>query len=285
MDTPALKQTLAAQPQQPPWLMGLVAVQFLLLFAPTLLWLWQRWTMSVWQNGHGLLVVGLVVYLVWAELEKLKSLPISSNGWGFAILIPALILQVLDTGLHSQLLSSIALVFALLGSSLLFLGTTRTKAIAFLLLTLLLTLPIPLAFTEPLHLLLRHIATTSVAFLLKTIGIPVFASGTLLEVEGGSLMVADACSGFATLYAAVTIAILTAYFCTNTYRRILLLLIAAPLAVIVNIVRVFVLALLVNWCGLDILATAAHEISGLLTFMVALPIIFKLGQSTPVSPA
>jgi len=264
------------------WLLWLIVLQLGLLYAPTCLWLWDRWTMSVWQNGHGILVTAIVLYLVWGELQKLKSLPLSSNPWGFAILIPALLIHMLDTGMHSQLLSGIALFLSLPGLALLFLGNERTKAILFPLYTLLLTLPIPLVFTESIHLVLRHIATKSVAWLLKLFGVPVFSSGTLLEVEGGSLMVADACSGFATLYAAITIAILTAYFCNSTTRRILLLLIAAPLAIAVNIMRVLLLTLLVNWFGLDVLATSAHEISGLLTFMIALPIIFFLGQNPAI---
>jgi exosortase len=251
-----------------------------ILYAPTCLWLWDRWTMSVWQNGHGILVAALVIYLVWGELQKLKSLPQSSNPWGFAILIPALLIHMLDTGVHSQLLSGIALFLSLPGLALLFLGTERTKSILFPLSTLLLTLPIPLVFTESIHLVLRHTATKSVAWLLQLFGVPVYSSGTLLEVEGGSLMVADACSGFATLYAAMTIAILTAYFCNSMRRRILVLLIAAPLAIGVNIMRVLLLTLLVNWFGLDVLATSAHELSGLLTFVIALPIIFYLGQNS-----
>ncbi|MDD1635325.1 MAG: exosortase/archaeosortase family protein [Methylococcaceae bacterium] len=261
------------------WLLWLVAVLLGILYAPTCLWLWDRWTMSVWQNGHGILVTVVVLYLVWGELQKLKSLPLSSNPWGFAVLIPALLIHMLDTGIHSQLLSGIALFLSLPGLALLFLGNERTKAILFPLSTLFLTLPIPLVFTESMHLVLRHIATKSVAWLLNLMGVPVFSTGTLLEVEGGSLMVADACSGFATLYAAMTIAILTAYFCKSPRRRILLLLIAAPLAIGVNIMRVLLLTLLVNWFGLDVLATSAHEISGLLTFVIALPIIFYLGQN------
>lgn len=260
------------------WLFWLVIMQLGVLYAPTLIWLWGRWTMSVWHNGHGILVAALVLYLVWGELKKLKVKPLSSNVWGFAILVPALLIHMLDTGIHSQLLAAVALILSLPGLSLLFLGAERTKAILFPLATLLLTLPIPLAFTESMHLALRHIATQSVAWLLKLFGVPVFSTGTLLEVENGSLMVADACSGFSTLYAAVTIAILTAYFCNSVPRRILVLLIAAPLAIGVNIMRVLLLTLLVNWLGLDVLATSAHEISGLLTFMIALPIIFYLGQ-------
>jgi exosortase len=264
---------------QSQWLLGIIGVLLLILFMPTLLWLWSRWTMSVWQNGHGILVFALVIYLIYRELQKLNDIPASSNQWGFIILIPSLLLYMLDTGINTQLLSSFAMISSFVGLSLLFLGVLKTKAILFPLLTMVLTLPIPLVFTEAIHLMLRHIATKSVAYILSEMGIPVFTSGTLLEIEGGSLMVADACSGFATLYAAITIAILTAYFCTSTTRRIILLLIAAPLAIGVNIIRVLVLALLVNYYGLNILATSAHELSGLLTFMVALPILFIIGKN------
>ncbi|MBL1265003.1 exosortase/archaeosortase family protein [Candidatus Methylomicrobium oryzae] len=261
------------------WPIAAPAILFILVFAPTMSWLWQRWTMSVWQNGHGILVTLLVIYLVWGELQKRQELPRQSNPWGFAILVPALIVHMLDTGLNSQLLSAFALFMSLPGLALLFLGTERTKAVLFPLLILILTLPIPLVLTESIHMALRIIATKSVAWLLKAFGVPVYSTGTLLQVETGTLQVADACSGFSTLYAAVTIAILTAYFCHSPSRRILVLMIAAPLAIAVNIARVLILTLLVKWIGLDVLATAAHEISGLLTFMVALPIIFKLGQN------
>jgi exosortase len=212
------------------WLVWVVAIQLGVLFAPTLVWLWERWTLSVWHNGHGILIAVVVAYLVWEEFKKLKAEPRHSNPWGFFILIPALLLHMLDTGIHSQLLSAFALVLSLPGLSLLFFGTKRTMAILFPLVILFLTLPIPLVFTESTHLLLRYIATDSVAWLLPFFGVPVFATGTLLEIPNGSLQVADACSGFSTLYATVTVAILTAYFCENRARKTLVLLIAIPLA-------------------------------------------------------
>jgi len=249
------------------------------VFSPTVLWLFERWTMSVWHNGHGLLISAAVCYLIWKELRKNHSLAPQASPWGFIILIPALLLHMLDTGLNTQLLSALALFLSLPGLALLFLGYERTKSIIFPLGMLLFTLPIPLTFTESLHLALRHIATDSTGWLLRLVDIPHFISGTVIEIPNGTLRVADACSGFSTLYATVTIAILTAYLCTVTTRKILVLLIAIPLAIGVNIIRVFILTLLVHWIGLDVLATAAHEISGLLTFAVALPIIFWLGQS------
>ncbi|HEC17224.1 MAG TPA: exosortase/archaeosortase family protein [Sedimenticola sp.] len=259
-------------------MLWLVAALLALLFAPTLLWLWDRWTLSVWHNGHGLLILGVVIYLVWEELRRQRHRKPGASAWGFAILLPALGLHMLDAGIHSQLLSAAAMFMALPGLSLLFLGAERTKAILFPLVMLLFTLPIPLVFTESIHLVLRHIAADSVAALLPLFGIPIFVEGTTLEIPNGTLQVADACSGFSTLYAAVTIACMTAYFCPDNRRRMLVLLVAVPLAIGVNIVRVMVLTLLVYWFGLDVLKTSAHEISGLLTFMVALPIIFWLGH-------
>jgi len=260
------------------WILWLVALLLVALYAPTAVWLWDRWTLSVWHNGHGILIALVVIYLIWGELKRKKDLPRDANPWGFLVLLPALVIHMLDAGIHTQLLSAAGLFLALPGFSLLFLGTQRTKAILFPLSTLFLTLPIPLFFTENIHLALRYIATDSVAWLLPFFDVPVFASGTLLQIPNGALQVADACSGFSTLYATITVAILTAYFCPDKKRRILVLLIAVPVAIGVNIVRVLVLTLLVHWFGLDVLATSAHEISGLATFVVALPVIFWLGN-------
>lgn len=258
-------------------LLLVMAALYLAVYGPTLAWLWHRWTLSIWQNGHGILITLVVAWLVREELIRHKDRPLDVTPWGFAILVPALMLHMIDTGINSRLLSAFSLVLSLPGLSLLFLGKERTRAIIFPLLVLFLTLPIPLAFTESIHLFLRQIATVASSWLLPYLGVPVFAQGTLLETPNGSLMVADACSGFSTLYATVTVAVLTAYATRSKWRRFLVLAIAVPLAIVVNIVRVVVLTLLVDWYGLDVLHTSAHELSGMATFAVALPIIFWLG--------
>lgn len=256
------------------WLVlaGMVAV-----FGPTIVWLWGRWTLSVWHNAHGLLLVPIVGYFVREELLTLRHLPRSSNAWGFAILLPALALHALDAGMHTELLSAGALVLALPGLALLLLGTPRAKAIMVPLLFLALALPIPLSFTERIHLVLRHIATAGAAWAVPMFGVPVFAEGTSLSTAHGTLEVADACSGFSTLYAAVAVAMLTAYQSASPARRALVLAGAVPIAIASNLLRVIVLVLLVAWRGGGILDTFVHPLSGIMTFALALPIIFWLG--------
>jgi exosortase len=249
------------------------------LYAPTAIWLWGRWTMSVWHNAHGALVPPVVAYLIYGELKATRGLPTSASAWGFALLIPALILQIADTGMHTELLSAVSLVLILPGLSLLLLGVERTRRIAFPLAFMVFALPIPLSLTERLHLVLRHVATDATAALTSLAGIPVFAEGTTLHLPETDLGIADACSGFSTLYAAAAVACLTAWLADTWQRRLLVLVSAAPLAIAANILRVVLLVVVVEYTGTDVLETWIHPASGMLTFALALPVIMWLGQS------
>lgn len=264
---------------------GLVIALLVAVYAPTAQWLWGRWTMSVWHNAHGMFIPPLCVYFCWIELGRLKHVPAEASLLGLVFLLPGLALHALDTGMHTQLLSAASLVIVLPGLSLLLLGPTRTKAMAFPLAFLAFMLPIPLAITSQLHLVLRQISAAATSVLVPWLGIPVFAEGTTLHIADATLEVADACSGFSTLYAAMTVAFLTAYTCPSWPRRVLVLALAAPIAIAANIVRVTLLVFLVNWQGSDVLATSLHTLSGLLTFALSLPVIFWLGTPSRERPA
>ena len=267
----------------PRLLLLLVGIELIVLYTPTVRWLVDRWTMSVWHNAHGFLIPPAVAFFAWQELKPLQHLPRASSAWGFLFLIPALAMHVLDTGIHSQILSALSIVVALPGLSLLFLGVERTKAIAFPLAFSAFMLPIPLAITERLHLALRHIATAAANLILPILGIDVFAEGTTLHLGIGVLEVGDACSGFSTLYAAVAVAALTAYSCNYWRGRIVTLLAAVPLAIGANVLRVILLAFLAQTQGLWVLDSWIHPASGMLTFAIALPIILWLGAPRPAS--
>jgi exosortase len=255
-----------------------LAAELLVLYAPTVQWLFDRWTLSVWHNAHGLLIPPVVAYFAYQELKPLRGMPRTASPWGFAWLIPALFLHALDAGMHTQLLSAAAMVLAVPGMSLLLLGVERTRAIAFPLAFLAFALPIPLAFTEQIHWQLRQMTTAATAVAIPWFGIPVFVEGTTVHLANGALQVGDACSGFSTLYAAAAVACLTAYTTSSSRRRVIVLLSAAPVAILSNMVRVAGLVMLVVWQGSGILDTFLHPLSGMLTFAVALPVIFWLGS-------
>ncbi len=107
---------------------------------------------------------------------------------------------------------------------------------------------------------------------------PVTREGTLLTLPNASFLVADACSGFATLYAAVGVAIVLAAHARSWPRRLLLLVAAWPLAVACNIVRVTILVSAANHYGLGLLETPFHAASGVLTFWAVLALLILMAD-------
>jgi exosortase len=258
-------------------LLLLMGVELILLFAPTVVWLVDRWTISVWQNVHGIFIPPLSLWLARAELRKHRHLPVEGSRAGFAFLLPALALHAVDAGLHTQLLSAVALFLALPGLALLLLGSRRTRAIAFPLAFLVFAIPIPLVLAEPLNLLLRQIAANATADILPRVGIVALLDGTTIQTPRGGVIVGDGCSGFSTLYAAMAVACLVAYTATSRWRRAVVLLAAAPVAIASNVLRVVALTLMVTSGGGWLLDTFVHPLSGMLTFALTLPLIFWLG--------
>lgn len=259
----------------------LVGLELVALYWPTVRWLVDRWTLSVWHHAHGLLIPPVVAYFVWKELRQAPALPRSSSSLGFVLLIPALGLHMIDAGLHTQILSAASIVLLLPALSLLFLGVDRTRLIAFPLTFMVFMLPIPLAVTEQLQIVLRHIATAATAQIVPWFGISVYAEPMALHLSNGVLVIADACSGFSTLYASCAVAALSAYSCNSTRRRLLTIAAAVPVALAANIVRVVLLVILISRMGFEVLHTWMHPASGMLTFALALPVIFWLGSPQP----
>ena len=260
-----------------PALVATLGALLALVYGPTAAWLVDRWTMSIWHNAHGALVLPVALWLMWQELKPTWRLGPASSAAGWFFVGPALLLHVLDQGMQTQLLSAVSFVLLLPGLSLLLLGIARTRRIAFPLLFVALMLPIPLAVTERLHLVLRQIAAHACEVLVPLFGIPIMRVETTLHTPNASLLVADACSGFSTLYAAGAVALLTMYLSASNTRRALVGILFAPIAIVVNVVRVALLVVLVYFQGTDVLATSLHELSGIVTFLIALPVIFWIG--------
>lgn len=245
-------------------------VPFTLAFAPTFVWLYERWTISIWRNGHGIFVPFLMAYLAWEHLKQDRDPEARASALGFGFVGLAVTLLAFDSAINTQLLAAAALVVALPGLSLLFLGAERTRGIALPLALGVFMLPIPAGAIAQLLMVLRLMTATATSYLVPLFGVPISRDGTLLMIPNQHVEVADNCSGFATLYAAILTGIILAHLGRSPVRRVAVLLAAVPLAILCNFVRVTVLVLLVHVYGGEILETRVHPASGLLLFVVVI---------------
>lgn len=254
------------------------------VFAPTGDWMYRKWTSSIWQNAHGLFVPFVMVYLARAALthdphpEKRES-----SAWGFVFIITGLGLLAFDSAIATRFLASIGLVLCLPGLSLLFLGARRTRLLLVPLTLGIFMIPIPNSVAT--HLYLKSMSAMAVEPLIWLTGIPVLREHTQLILPDRVFVVGDACSGFATLYAATGVSIILACYSGSTKRRLMLLAAAVPLALIANIARVFLLVMMAHFFGIGLLDTPLHEASGVFTFWGVLAALFLLAGNETLKDA
>ena len=262
----------------------------LVVVGPTVLWLLHRWTSSVYSNSIGVFLPFILAYLV---RENLKTDPIkepASSPWGFAFIATGVALIVLDTTIHTELMAAVGAVLCLPGLALLFLGPKRTQALTFPLCLAFMMIPIPGGAVQPIHLALRHITAWGTEMLMKLanathiLDIPIWREGTLIQLPSEPLQVADACSGFATLQAALTLALILSFLSKSIRKGLFLIAAGVVLTLIANSIRVFILTLIVHFMGVDLLETWLHEGSGLATFVIVLVGLFMIA-GPPAPPA
>ncbi len=250
----------------------------ILTFAPTIYWLWQRWTMDVWHNAHGLFIPVVVALIVRKVVRSDQVVEAEQSAWGFPFIILGLGLIVLDSAIRTQLLSALGTVICLPGFSLLFLGSRRTKALTFAWVLCFFMLPIPAAFVETLMLVLRRITAWGTGQIVNLYGIPVVRHDTRLVLPVGPLSISDGCSGFSVLYASLTLALVLAYINRSWWRGMFTIAMAFPVALACNILRCSILAILVVKWGGGILNTRLHPASGMLTFTAAMALLACLSR-------
>jgi exosortase len=237
-----------------------------LVFAPTIYWLWQRWTMDVWHNVHGLLIPFALAYFGNRALQSDQVADAEHSAWGFAFLIPGLAVIALDSAIGTQLLSALGMLICLPGISLLLLGVRRTKKLTFVWVLSLFMLPIPAAFVETFLWWLRRITAAGTERVIGVMGVPVAREDTILFMPKHAISITEGCSGFSVLYAAVAFALILAGMSSSWRTRGVTLALAVPIAIACNVLRCSVLGLLVERWGGGIMDTAVHPLSGMLTF-------------------
>jgi len=260
------------------WIAHIVwVVPAVLVFAPTIRWLWQRWTISVWENIHGMFIPFIVAYLIAKELGKDRIEDAEQSPWGFLFLMVGLGLVVLDSAIRTQLLSAFGMLVCLPGLSLLLLGSRRTQALAFVWVLSFFMLPIPAAFIDWLNLLLRRVTAAGAEQLMPLFDVPVGRLNTTLVLPTGPFFITDACSGFSILYASFTLALILAYVHPSWPRRVITLVAVFPITMALNILRVAFLVVMVQHWGVGFMDTPMHPASGFVAGGAAIVLVAVLG--------
>jgi exosortase len=100
--------------------------------------------------------------------------------------------------------------------------------------------------------------------------IPVLLNGNVIRIPGHDLFVAEACSGLRSLTALVNLGVLLgAMLLVKPWSRVTLLILAVPMAILINGFRIFLTAFLVFFVSPEAGSGFMHTTEGWLMFVIA----------------
>ena len=247
---------------------------------------WDAWMNpqdSTWQ--HGVLAPFIAAWLVWQRRHSLAHVPTKGVSIGLVISLLALAFYYVGFKAHNYYLGAAGLMLLLVGGVLWIMGWEMLKAVMFSL--FILGFMWPLRFLEDtLGFELRFLMVKLVGGVLDLVHAPIVRDGTTLHSSGADgqelggwlrLNIEGPCSGMRSLFALVMVAALYSYHLTKiTWKRAVLLALSLPLAVLGNMVRIFLLIIGSAILGQSIAVgdeevetSTFHFVAGILVFVVA----------------
>lgn len=252
----------------------LVGAVLVLLYLPTFIWLGQAWLHNSYYS-HGIIVPFVSALIVWRKRRELQRTQLNDTG-AIALAIGAA-LYILGFVWDKEYLSAISLIVVLFGLVLSFYGPKVARSMAFAIGFLIFMVPMP--FTDDLALRLQSISLHSSSWLLKTLGMPITTSGSLIFLDDATFSIGLPCSGLNTLIAFVAFAALYVYLLAgHPSKRAFLFLISIPIAIFANTLRIASIILVAHFYDVDFATGFYHDISNLLVFLLAFLFIALIGR-------
>lgn len=252
-----------------PWL--LLGVAFVILFWRPAVLLGRDWWTDP-ESGHGLLLAPVSVWLAWKTGLLKDTRPAAVLGT--CVLVAAVLLRVASELAAELFTMRASMLMAMAGLVVYYRGVRQALAwwLPFSLLAL--SLPLPELVRSGIALPLQFIASEMGAALLEWRHVPVRLSGNIIDIPGHRLFVAEACSGLRSLTALLALGVLIGgLWLRHPVSRVALLVIAVPIAIAVNGVRVFLTGFLIFFVDPSLGEGFMHVTEGWLLFLVSFVLV------------
>ena len=206
--------------------------------------------------------------------------------------LPALLVGMLGAGLvalsrtawSAQLklgdrlaVSTSAVIVLFLAGFLLFYGTRAFRAGMFPLLFLVFAIPIPHFLMDRAITVLQHGSADATHLILKSIGMPVFRQGTIFALPNITIEVAPECSGIRSGISLLILSVLACHMFLGTWwRRGVLILVAVPILIFKNALRISTLSYLAVHVDKGIIESSLHREGGIPFFVLGMVLIYPI---------
>ena len=254
----------------------LIAVTFW-SYWPILEILFEDWQQSD-DYSAGQLVPMVAIFLIWRERKKLRECLLKPC-WsgGIALLTMAQMGRTYGLLFMFESAERYSLVLTIAGLVLMVAGWKVFRRLSWILLILFLMVPLPGRIHNMISGPLQNMATTGAVFLMEAFGVRVSQQGNVMMLNQDTpLAVAEACSGLRMLTAFIIVAAFIAYMVKRSrLQKAILLASSIPVAIICNIIRIFVTAVLMLNVSTEAADKFFHDFAGLVMMPIAVLLLFS----------
>lgn len=241
--------------------------------------------------GHTVLIPLICLYLLWQNRDGLERARFKPFWPGVVPVVVGLYSYLFFVvGVPNHLGQGLAMVLTLFGLVLLVLGASAMRYLFLPLAYMVFAITLPESWMIKMTFPLQLLASKGSYILLSIFGVGVTLEGNVLNIVGTDgtvvpLNVAEQCSGMRTLVSFIALGAVVSLVATRAWwKRIVLMAMAIPVALVLNVLRVAVLTYLAKYDA-SLSQGEAHTLIGMLLlvpgFLAYLGIVWALNKAVP----
>ena len=257
---------------------GLLAGLVIFLYFPELRFVIHEW-FDDYQYSHGFLIPLVSGYLIWRQREDLRTSPVLPDMKGLFVLSTGILLLVIGYAAYEPFVRRYSLIITIMGLIYFLLGKQISRILLFPVGYLIFMIPMPYIFFRSMAIHLRPINTKAACAVSKFLGIPVVQDGATLYLPNATLQIIDWCTGIQSIIAVSALSVLYANLTQRSIiSKIILVVLAIPLAIMGNIFRLILNVSLAYLYGERVLSGVIHNFQGMINFLCTLFLLFIVGN-------
>ncbi len=248
-----------------------------------MVFIWSYWfnikdLWSIWQRSDeyssGLLVPFLAVYVLWSRRRQIISCNIKPSLWGLPVFLTAQAMKFFGLFFMYSSLERLSIVVSIAAMVLLLFGQELFRKVFTVIVFLCLMLPLPYSVHNSLILPLQGWSTSSAVFCLETIGYDVVQEGNIIDINGTTVAVAEACNGLRMVMAFFVIGGFVVLLSKRMWWEKLIIFVSGlPIALLCNTIRLAITAIAFTILKGEYWEKIFHDLGGYAMMPLAIGIV------------